>query len=199
MKATRRLPEDYVLRVRFSVRDQRTALALNSAGFAALFLFGWLFLMVALYLRPVEAAAILSSDWGGYSPLIVIIVILLLAWAVIYLHEGIHGLGFWLATRTRPVFGLRSLYAFAGAPDWYIPRDQYLLIGLAPLLVISALGVFLLAFVPQPLIGAILVLVVMNASGAAGDLWICLLLLRQPADALACDSGEELRVYSPRR
>lgn len=195
--ATRSLPENYVLRVRFSARDQRTMLAINAAGFVLLFLFGWLFIVAALWLRPEDTTAVLSSNWGGWKPLAAIIGVLLLSGITIYLHEAIHGLGFWLATRTRPVFGMRSVYAYAAAPEWYIPRDPYLLIGLAPLLSISIIGIFLIAFVPGMLIGPILVVLVMNASGAVGDLWVAVLLLRQPADALACDSGEEVKIYAP--
>jgi hypothetical protein len=199
IRATRSLPVNYVLRSRFSARDRRTLLALNVAGFGLLFLFGWLFISIAIYLRPSDAAAALTSAWLGLPPLVAIFGVLVLFAIVVYLHEGIHGLGFWLATRTRPVFGMRNLYFFAAAPDWYIPRNSYLLIGLAPLLVISALCIFMMAVIPREFISAFLILAVMNASGAVGDLWVAVLLLRQPADALANDRGDEIRIYAPHR
>jgi len=123
LRATRTLPENYVLRARFSARDRRTLLAMNAAGFVLLFLFGWLFISAALWLRPEETSAMLSVSRGGWKLLAAIVGVLLLAVAVIYLHEGIHGLGFWITTRTRPVFGMGSVYAYAAAPEWYILRD----------------------------------------------------------------------------
>lgn len=199
MHSTRSLPEDYVLRVRFSARDQRTLLAMNAYGLVALFLFGWLFIAIALWLRPTEAVSVFAGNLNGWHLLWAILGVLALLAVMVYLHEGIHGLGFWLATHTRPVFGMRSVYAYAAAPEWYIPRDSHMLIGLAPLLVISAVGVFLLAVVPPQAIAAVLLVMVMNASGAVGDLWVVLLELRQTADALVCDSGDEVRIYVQRR
>ena len=198
-RPTQTLPDNYILRKSFNAKDPRTSLAMNANGLAALFLFGWLFFIIANWLRPAESANLLNFSSTGGGLLLRIVGVLVLMFVLIYIHEGIHGLGFWLATRTRPVFGFRVIYAYAAAPDWYIPRDSYLLVGLAPFVVISALGVFLMAVVPAGAIAAVLLFVVMNASGSIGDLWVVLLLLRQPADALACDKGDEVRFYAPNR
>ncbi len=196
---TRELPENYVLRKNFNAKDPRTSLAMNANGLAAFFLFAWLFFIITVWLRPVDSKGLLGSTFTSSGLILRILGVLVLMLVLIYIHEGIHGLFFWLATRTRPVFGFRVIYAYAAAPDWYIPRDSYMLVGLAPFVVISAVGVFLLAIVPAGAIAAVLLFVVMNASGSVGDLMVTLLLLRQPADALACDKGDEVRIYAPNR
>ncbi len=48
-------------------------------------------------------------------------------------------------------------------------------------------------------IAAVLLVMVMNASGAVGDLWMVLLELRQTADALVCDTGDDVKIYAPQR
>ena len=161
-RAVRSLPDDYVQQVRLSAKDRRSMLVLNIAGFVFLFLFGGLFVAIALQIRPEDTAAVLPSHSGKLPSLTTIFSILVIFWVMIYLHEGIHGLGFWLATKTRPVFGLRLYYAYAAAPEWYIPRNQFLLISLAPLLLLSAVYVFLMAVVPREFILAIIALAAMK-------------------------------------
>ncbi len=199
LRPTRGLPADYVLTASFSARNRRALLLLNIAGLFLLILFGWLFTALAFRLRPHEAAAALSYQFEGLGLLAMVGGVLLLAGLMLILHEAVHGVGFWLATGARPVFGLGPGYAFAAAPEWYLPRSRYLWIGLAPLLVISAAGILLIAFGPRELIGPALLVAVMNASGAVGDLWVVSLLLRQPPGALACDRGDEVSIYVPRR
>ena len=58
-------------------------------------------------------------------------------------HELIHGLFFWLFTGSAPRYGLGLSYAYAAAPDWYIPRRKYQVTGLAPVVIIG-LGCLLL-------------------------------------------------------
>jgi len=194
---TRQLPVNYTLRRHFNAKDPRTSLAMNANGLAALFLFGWLFFIAAVWLRPEAAPDLMNLHFSGSALLVRIIGLLVLVMVMIYLHEGIHGACFWLATHARPKFGFRTLYAYAAAPEWYIPRDSYLWIGLAPFLLISILGILLIAVVPAGAIAPILVLTVMNASGSVGDLWVVFLLLRQPANALANDTGDEVKIYAP--
>jgi hypothetical protein len=117
--------------------------------------------------------------------------------AVVLTHEGLHGLSFWLVTGRPPRFGLRGLYAYAGAPGWYIPRDRYLPIALAPLTAITLAGLALLTVAPARAIPAVVVAVALNASGAVGDLAVVVWLLRGPRSTLVQDSGEAVTLYRP--
>lgn len=193
MKATQRLPENYTLHGVFDIHNVRLALLLNVVGIGLLFLFGWLFMAVADRLNDSFALMGLGQifsllSWWG---------ILLALLVVIVLHELSHGLFFWLFSGERPFLGIGPGYAYAAAPGWYFPRNQFLLIGLAPLVLISGLGLLLLPFTNQPTAAWIVLTLTANAGGAVGDLAICGWLLTRPANTLTQDEGPVMRFYQP--
>lgn len=102
---------------------------------------------------------------------------------------------FWLFTGERPKLGWKWLYAYASAPDWYLPRNQHLVVAAAPLLLITAAGLTLLTFVPEPALPAILIATVANAAGSIGDVVVLILLLFQPREALVQDTGDAIHIY----
>ena len=113
------------------------------------------------------------------------------------LHELTHGAFFWLFTRHPPVFSFRGAYVFAGAPGWYLSRLQHLIVGLAPLAVLSILGLFLLIFMPIGFLDALLFGMLANISGAVGDLWVAILEIRECKDLVVEDSGDRFNFYMP--
>ena len=96
-----------------------------------------------------------------------------------------------------PKFGFKGLYAYAAAPGWYFPRGQYLVIGLSPLVVLSVLGVLLMPIVPANLMLSLIAFVVMNATGAVGDIAVCTWLLFKPANLYTTDIGDIIDIYVP--
>lgn len=132
-----------------------------------------------------------SPGIAAIAGMFVLVIFMLLA------HELIHGLFFWMFTRSKPVFALRSLYAYAAAPDWFIPARQYWIVGLAPLVLIDVLGL-LLIFAASP--GWALVLafgVALNTAGSVGDLYIVARLLRLSSGSLVKDAGDRISFYEP--
>lgn len=103
---------------------------------------------------------------------------------------------FWRFKGSRPRFGFKGVYAYAAAPGWYPPRDQHLAVALAPLLVITLLGVVLLAVAPVALVLPLVLLVTLNIVGAVGDLVVALWLLRHERTALVEDTGDAVTVYT---
>jgi hypothetical protein len=175
--------------------DKTLFLALNLASVGMLLLAGWLMLQLIVLLRP-DAISGGSFTLTGLPLLLLMTgVTLALIFAMVVLHEAIHGLFFWLFTRARPRFGFKGAYAFAAAPDWYIPRNQYLLIGIAPLVLMTLGGVLLLLIVPAPYILPVALVVVLNAAGAVGDIAVVGWLLFKPSSLLVCDLGDGLIVY----
>ncbi|NJN17657.1 MAG: DUF3267 domain-containing protein [Oscillochloris sp.] len=81
--------------------------------------------------------------------------------------------------QARSLLGLvwKGLYAYAAAPDWYLPRRPYFSVALAPLLAISLLGIGMLLIVPATWIPVVLLAIVLNAAGAIGDLPVAAWLL----------------------
>jgi hypothetical protein len=113
------------------------------------------------------------------------------------LHEIIHGVCFWLITRSFPKFGLGSAYAFAAAPGWYIPRNLYLMVGLAPLVVITVAGLALLPALPTNVLLVWWFVLTVNASGAVGDMFVVGWLLLHTSGTLINDHGDRINVYAP--
>lgn len=129
----------------------------------------------------------LLSVLGGIAVVTVVMVIV---------HEGLHGLVFWLITRERPRFAFKWYYASACAEGWYLPRTPYLVATLLPLVVITTAGVLILPALSRPVRYFMSLLIVFNSSGCAGDVLVALRLLRLPRDTLSLDSGDEVKFFT---
>ena len=114
----------------------------------------------------------------------------------IILHELVHGFFFWIYSHSRPRFGFRGGYAYAAAPGWFFPRNQYLVIALAPLVLLSIVGMVLVAIVPVGAIYAILFGLVANAAGAVGDMWIAFKVVRERRKIVVEDLGDGMNFYA---
>ncbi len=196
-QATDRLPFGYVLRGKVDLTKQpRLYFALNVLGLVILVAAGVLFVALARLLRPDAVTALFEQfSRGGSARQIVLLLGILVVMLVI--HEAIHGVFFWRFTGARPKFGIGPGYAYAAAPGWYLPRNQYLVVGLAPLVLISLGGLALITVMPASWIGALLALMIGNASGAVGDMAVVAWLLTLPKTALANDDGSAVTVYVP--
>jgi hypothetical protein len=104
---------------------------------------------------------------------------------------------FWLFTTPRPTVAHQSGYAFAAAPEWYLPRWQYVLVGLSPIVMISAASILLTLVVPIIVIPYLLLVASFNAAGSLGDLIIVGWVIKQPGDILVKDEGDIFSTYSP--
>lgn len=177
-------------------KNRWLAIAVNLAAVGLFFVFGWLFVAVAVWLRPDWRSLALTVTGPGQLVGLLAAMLALVALQVT-LHELIHGLFFRLFTGARPRYALKLMYAYAAAPDWYLPRNQHLVTALAPLVLMTAAGLGLLPVVPARLIPALLFVLAANAAGAAGDMVVAGWLLRQPSSALVRDAGDAITVYHP--
>jgi hypothetical protein len=199
MKPAQTLPEGYILKGTLDLsRNTRALLGLNLVGVVLFFLFAWLFTALAVQIRP-DASAVFSvvEISGIWSFIRLILIIVLLQVLMIVLHEGIHGLFFWIFTRARPRYAFKGLYAYASMTGWYFPRRQYLIACLAPLVVITLLGFLLITFIPATWILPVLVVMTLNAAGAVGDMAVAVWLIRAPAGCMANDQGDAFNLYIP--
>ncbi len=193
---------DYRVDRKLDLANNRWAVVLmNLLAAVGLFLYSGIALWVLWRLRPdawvvVWIAMAWLAHWG---PWVALLTIVLLYTVMVVVHEALHGVGFWLFTRERPRFGLHlPSAAYAAAPDWLLTRHQHLIVGLAPLTVITLGGSILLAYLPPLLAAAALFIVVINATGSVGDLLMVAWLLRQPRDVLVQDTGSAITTYRPR-
>jgi hypothetical protein len=197
-QATDTLPPGYIVRGKMDLTKQpRLYFALNVLGLVILAAAGVLFVALARLLRPDAVTALFEqfSRGGGARQAALLLLGMLVVMLVI--HEAIHGVFFWRFTGARPRFGIGPGYAYAAAPGWYLPRNQYLVVGLAPLVRISLGGLALIAVMPASWSGPLLALIIGNASGAVGDMAVVAWLLTLPKTALANDDGSAVTIYVP--
>jgi hypothetical protein len=86
-------------------------------------------------------------------------------------------------------------YAYAGAPDWYIPARQFMIVALAPLVVIGVAGMLLMLLVPESWVLFIAFAVALNTGGSIGDLLVFSRLFKLSPTSLANDTGDVITFY----
>lgn len=119
---------------------------------------------------------------------------------VLIFHELVHGLFYWLFSSHQPKFGFQGLFPYAAAPSGiFFPRNQFLVVGLSPLMLLTVIGLPLMVIVPIAFVPFLLFFVVFNVSGSAGDLIMIIQLLRFPSDTLIEDSTSGVIIYGPER
>jgi hypothetical protein len=188
--STQTLPDGYVQTHEINLKKSPLlAVILNIAGVFIFFLSFWLLEIFTTWVRPglLEKYASFTVNLSTIGYLMALLV---LAALTLGAHELIHGFFFWVFTRSKPMYALHLSYACAAAPDWFIPFRQYWIIGLAPLIVIAAIGLLLILIAPPDWILAINFLVGLNTGGAVGDLAIIAQLFRLPPTTLVKDSGD---------
>ena len=110
------------------------------------------------------------------------------------LHEALHGAAF-LLWGGKPYFGAKLPYAlYCGAKEQLFRRNQYVVVGLAPLVVITLAGI-VVTFIAPVAAAYILAMTVGNVSGAAGDIWSVARMLRRPATTLVEDTESGYRMW----
>ena len=188
--STKTLPEGYVQSDEINLKkNKRLAVVLNIVAFPVALLSFFLLSGFAVWVRPGLTSTSITITAGGLAVLVGLVLILLT------IHELIHGFFFWVFTRSRPVFALRLFYAYAGAPDWYIPTRQYAFAAVGPLAVIGAVGLLLVLLVPESWVMYIVILVALNTGGSMGDLLILTRLFKASPTCLANDAGDAITFY----
>lgn len=113
---------------------------------------------------------------------------------ILPLHEAIHGLVIALLGG-KPYFGAKlPLALFCGAKNQLFRRNQYIVVALAPLVVIS-LAVIVLTLLAPVVASYVFFATVGNFSGAAGDVWTSARIVRLPPDSLIEDTADGYQVW----
>ncbi len=188
------LPDSYREVLYWRVTDTTARLLVAQAlAIAGFLIFGVLFTTLAMALGGMPSSGTFRLDWGSMISLLVAVVVTLIA------HEGIHGLAMGMSG-AKPRFGVywKGLMFYTTAPGFSFARNAYVAILLAPLVLISTLVILVLWLFPGWLWAAWVAGGVFNASGAVGDLWMTLVVLRYPALARIMDERDGLRVFLPR-
>jgi hypothetical protein len=188
--STQTLPTGYVQSAEINLKKDKRLTILLSIG--ALIVFILMFYLLSMF------TALVRPEVKNFSENITIgklLGALGLTVVVLVIHEIIHGLFFWIFSHGMPVFALRPLYAYAGAPTWFFPKGQYVITALAPLVVIGAVGLLLLLLAPISWTLMIVFLVALNTGGAVGDLFIFFRLSSRSSASFTNDTGEVVTFY----
>ncbi len=113
---------------------------------------------------------------------------------ILPIHELIHAAAF-ILLGGKPYFGAKLPYAlYCGARNQLFRRNQYFVVGLAPLVVINLAGIILLFLTPT-ISSYTLFALIGNFSGAAGDIWVVRRLLKRPPSILVEDTESGYRAW----
>ena len=198
MRLNQRIPPKYELAGHWQINLKGWALVVLAAG--AVIVFG-LTIILGLVARGILQG---STDFHVSVGLAFPIFLAIIA-AFVILHEGIHGLVF-LIFGGKPRFGVKLIGRFfpvafyASATGHILSRNHYLLVGLAPFLVLTP--IFLLTGI---LIrdggGALIALTAMatNVAGSTGDLMVAWKVRQLGGGTLFEDTADGFNWYRPSR
>jgi hypothetical protein len=187
--ATIQLPEGYQPVDQVDLKENRGLLILmNILAIPMVVIGGWLIFQVIALLRPAYAEGFQISI-SSFADLLAILAAVFL---MIVIHEAFHGVFFWWFTRARPVFAFKLLYAYAGAPDWYIRRNPFIVTTLAPLIGMT----LMLLYLEGIWASMVFIMLALNIGGATGDLLVVYKLARRPASTYVRDTGDQISIFT---
>ena len=191
MHCTQTLPENYRELLSIDLqKDKKTALLVNMAAVGAMVVL----VLIGLLLVPFRTLLDFSQGFGLYF--LRLGVLLAGMFAYIVLHELTHAAVMKAYGAKKLRFGFTGMYAYAGSEADYFAKRPYRHIALAPLVLWALIFGLLSALVPQEWFWVVWILQIANVSGAAGDVYVTLRLLRLPRDILVRDTGVAMTVYS---
>jgi hypothetical protein len=112
------------------------------------------------------------------------------------MHELTHGAAIrWCGNHPSYGFQWLGLVPYATARGQHFTRNQFIVCALAPVVGLSAVGTLLLPLSPSWLVPWLLVGLIVNATGATGDMWMSAIALRYPSSARITDEQDGIRVF----
>jgi len=188
-------------------KSRKTIVGAIVSGIVLLITVGWLLVQLTSLFRPTALEGLRFRDIqtitpdGGTSitiPFQLIVDFIVAFVLVMPIHELVHGVFFWQYAGKRPTFGIKGLFVYVAAPsEVYFPRNQYLVVGIAPLVLLTLVGLLLMVIVPVVVVPILMLFIAFNAAGAAGDLQMAAWLLSYSPDTLMQDNGSGVIVYGP--
>jgi hypothetical protein len=195
--ALRSLPPGYQLTRKLTLDSRRTLILLNLYSIAPLLVGVVFFLAIDQLLTASNVRPLLDIPMNDETRLLLILASLVLVFLLLSLHELCHGLAFQLfGVRPRYGINLSKGVAYASASDHYLTRDAYLIVAMAPLVVISLLTVTLMALTGGGLRFVVGLLGAINAGSSVGDLWFFGVCLRYPRSLLVRDYGDGAELFT---
>jgi len=188
------LPDGYAEAEKIDlVKNRKQMLLVNGlAVLLALVVFA-----IGVVIQPAGAAAIIDFESQAFA--IALKCLIIAVGIVVYIvgHEAVHGIFMWHYSHIKPHFGLSLTYAYAGS-EVYFGKNAYLAIALAPVTLWFVLLGVLSLVLPAEWFWVVWVIQLMNISGAAGDLFVFVHMLKKPDTVLVQDTGTAMTVFLPK-
>jgi len=190
------LPDNYeeVLSWKVTGKPIRV-IALNIFGILLFIIFGLFFSSVAFGLGKMPSEGNFRLGLGEMGLAVAGIVV------TFVLHELTHGLAMQMFGAS-PKYGIiwKGLMLYATSPGYAYRRNNYVVISLAPFVFISALAILGMWILQGTAWVALLAICgTVNASGAIGDMWITMIVLRYAVTAYIMDERDGIRVFLPKQ
>jgi len=166
--------------------------ALNIVGAILFVIFGMIFSSMAFGLGKIPSEGNFRIGLVEISLSIVGVMLTLV------LHELTHGLTMQMFGAS-PKYGIiwKGLMLYATSPGYAYRRNNYVVISLAPFVFISVLVILGMWILQGTAWVALLAICgIVNASGAVGDMWITMIVLRYESTAYVMDERDGIRVFS---
>ena len=169
------------------MEEKKYVLGLNVAGLLLIFPFSMLFAKLTQLIFRAD-----HYDFSGLD----LAYLLVFTFILVVIHEYIHGFffKFFGKGKAKVKFGFKNGMAYATSPGTFYHRKDFLVIGLAPFVLIS-LFLTLLAMLGLLSSTLYMPLASLHAAGCVGDFYIALLLLGQTDDILVEDTEVGMNLY----
>jgi hypothetical protein len=177
---------------------QKTALISYMLRALGAVIFGGLFYTIANAIHPdtgltFESLVTIAID--GVPDIVSIGLIIFAVVFVLWLHELVHASVFYLHNGAPPRIGIHGPIIFASAEGYLNTRNAMMVNALAPFVVISVLGLLLMAIAPVTMLAWIFIPTVANAAAAGGDFMAVNWLMGLPSRTKIEDHGDLLIAY----
>lgn len=183
------LPNGYQEVLYYKINKPIRIIVLQILSIPLFAVFGLIFLNIAIGLGKLPSLVQISL-----TGMILLCIGTLLT---LVLHEFIHGVVMQMFG-AKPRYGVlwkRAMF-YATTPGYAYRRNDYLLITLAPLAILSILVILGMWLMNGTLWVALLAICgAINAGGAIGDLWIAIIVLRYTNTAYVMDERDGMRVF----
>lgn len=176
------LPEDYKLVWKVDFKKDKKAFWLLNIGTIILFI--PFFIIYSAYFLNMDTF-IMGLAIAMFLSIVIIIV-----------HEYIHAVFFRLGKNVNVKFKFHGFAASAGDPDSYFQKQHYLMVGLAPAIIINLILLIVLLFVKGLAFEVVFWSLAIHFAGCIGDFYIALKLRNYPQDLLVRDYGIGMEFFS---
>ncbi|MEM7332879.1 MAG: DUF3267 domain-containing protein [Chloroflexota bacterium] len=188
LSPTNILPENATYYHRFIMANWKFNLVVNVGSIFLLIIAGWVFLGLAIATKPQYAIQV-------FVYLIDLPLFLMTLVGVMFVHELCHFLGYWAFSKKLPKIGYKLMYAHADGGALYFPKNQFVMISLAPFVIITTVGLIWLTQAHILTIPILILGLAINTAGSLGDLILSMWLLSHPVPSYVFDEGGSIAIY----